>query len=129
MLPQQPQLTLYTDSSDIMWGAHLGNQMVSEYWSRLNVLKHINEKELQAVLLALTHFRLQLQNKTVMICTDSMVALHYIRKQGGTRSEGLIPLALQLWDLAIRNNIQLLVRHVPGKENVIADHLSRLHGI
>jgi len=103
--------------------------MVSEQWSRLNVLRHINEKELLAVLLSLTHFRLQLQNKTVLICTDSMVALHYIRKQGGTRSEGLIPLALQLWDFAIRNNMALQVRHVPGKENVIADHLSRLHGI
>jgi len=51
VLPQQPQLTLYTDSSDIRWGAHLGNQMVSELWSRLNVLRHINEKELLAVLL------------------------------------------------------------------------------
>src|SRR3981189_854729 len=62
----------------------------------------------------------------VMITTDNMTALSYIRKQGGTRNRLLLHLALDIWEVAIQFNIQLQVQYIPSLENTRADFLSRM---
>ncbi|XP_015278969.1 PREDICTED: uncharacterized protein LOC107120714, partial [Gekko japonicus] len=67
-----------------------------------------------------------LLGKCVMVLTDNTTALSYINRQGGTVSQRLCNLAIQLWKLCIDNDIFLVATHIPGHMNVQADHLSRV---
>src|SRR6266404_8508377 len=102
ILPPQPRFHLYTDSSLFGWGAYLEKEAVNAYWEPSKWDWHINALELLAIMRGLRRFAPTLRGQTVMIFTDNMVSLHYIRKQGGTRSKRLLILALQIWNLAIR---------------------------
>ena len=44
-----PQLDLWSDASDVGWGAHLGEDVASGLWSREEVALSINARELLAV--------------------------------------------------------------------------------
>ncbi|CAG2193457.1 unnamed protein product [Mytilus edulis] len=79
-----PNQTLFTDASNLGWGAYLEGLSVSGVWTPDLLKEHINILEMKAVLLALSHFQSLLQNKSLIV-----------------------------------------VRHVPGKLNVLADALSR----
>lgn len=52
--------------------------------------------------------------------------VHYINKQGGTKSPTLCLQTWELWGLALENNIQLIVSHIAGQRNVLADRWSRV---
>ena len=120
-----PTLQLFTDACLDGWGAHLGTQMVSGTWTDVQKSWHINQLELQAVILAINHFQDVLRNQVVLIATDNSTTLSYIRKQGGTKSYSLNILTTQLFKLASRLNLTLHGRHIPGRKNVLADQLSR----
>ena len=95
-----PEVHLYTDSSQKMWGAFLPNYgSVSESWHPDWEGASINVLELQAVFQALLHFKSYLQGKRVQIVTDNMTALYYLNKQGGTRQKDLLSISrdLLLW--------------------------------
>ena len=68
-----------------------------------------------------------IKNSTVLVSTDNTTVVAYLRKQGGTRSPDL---CLEVWEIlywCFQNKIQLLVKHVPGKFNTLADRLSRVN--
>ncbi|CAG2229494.1 unnamed protein product [Mytilus edulis] len=66
-----PNQTLFTDASNLGWGAYLEGLSVSGVWT-LDLLKeHINILEMKAVLLALSHFQSLLQNKSLVLATDN----------------------------------------------------------
>ncbi|KAG1168808.1 hypothetical protein G6F70_008909 [Rhizopus microsporus] len=54
-----------------------------------------------------------------------MGTLKYINKAGGTASEALQELAIQIQQLCNRYKVQLICHHVPGIQNPEADRLSR----
>ena len=56
---------------------------------------------------------------------DSQVAISYINKLGGTHSQKLSNLALELWSWCIQRSITVHAEHVPGQLNVTADYESR----
>ena len=81
---------------------------------------------MKAILLALKQCHQHVNNTTVMIATDNSSVVAYLRKQGGTHSPSL---CMEVWETlrwCDKRNINLLVRHVPGKSNILADRLSRL---
>ena len=123
----QPSLFLFTDASLEGWGAHLEplGLLCSGVWDSSLPLPHINILEMKAVILSLTEFQSHLQGQPVMLSTDNSTVVAYIHKQGGTHSPSLCVLAWQLHLFCQENNILLSVRHLPGRLNVIADHLSR----
>ena len=121
-----PDLTLYTDSSDLGWGGTLNNNKISGKWSPQMQTKHINEKELQAVWETLIHFQHQVQNHSVMIATDNTSVVCYLNKMGGTRSPSLMNLTIKVLLWCQEHKVILRARHIPGKFNVISDQLSRL---
>ena len=49
----------------------------------------------------------------------------YINKQGGTKSCQMVIIAKKIWDWAIKHQVQVSAEHLPGKQNVTADKLSR----
>ena len=81
---------------------------------------------MKAILLALKQCHQHVNNTTVMIATDNSSVVAYLRKQGATHSPSL---CMEVWETLRRcdkRNINLLVRHMPGKSNILADRLSLL---
>ena len=56
-------------------------------------------------------------NSVVNLNVDNQTIRWYILKQGGTKSKKLNDLALQLWDIIQRKNIQIHCNYVPSAEN------------
>ena len=50
---------------------------------------------------------------------------HLHQPDGGTHSKLLCQLALALCKWCIQSNLFLIVEHLPGQQNVLADHESR----
>jgi hypothetical protein len=57
---------------------------------------------------------------------DNTAAVAYINKMGGTHSQVLSNLALDLWEWCIHNNMEVSAQHLPGHLNIRADRESRL---
>jgi hypothetical protein len=121
-----PDRTLFTDASEIAWGAHMDDVELSERWSPLERQMHINVLELKAVTLAFTRWSTQTPRGTSwLVYTDNTTVVAYINKQGGTRSLPLCLEAEALFKIAFARDQILKARHLPGKRNVLADALSR----
>ena len=70
---------------------------------------HINCLESLAVTNSIQQFLSHLKGCNVLIRSDSTAVCQYIHHQGGTRSALLCSLTLNIWKLAIENQIQLKV--------------------
>lgn len=123
--PPAPKLTLFTDASLSGWGAYLEGRSVSGLWSPLELEDHINVLEMRAVLLALRHFIEVVQGQPLLIATDNSTVVAYLQNQGGTHSYPLFLLCREILLFCNRIDTSLTVRHVPGRQNLVADLLSR----
>ncbi|XP_068712820.1 uncharacterized protein [Montipora foliosa] len=86
---------------------------------------HINYLELLAALYALQAFVPNLRDVHVRLKLDNSTAVAYINKMGGIKSPSLNSLSRTLWEWCIERNIIISAQHIPGKENLVADSLSR----
>jgi hypothetical protein len=127
LLHSVPSLTLYTDSSLQGWGAFLEGKSVSGVWSLVQQQEQINLLEMTAVLLALQHFKTILVSKAVVLATDNTTVVAYLQNQEGTRCHALFFLCKEIILLCLLSHIHLVVRHIPGTFNVLADCLYRFH--
>ncbi|XP_021369371.1 uncharacterized protein LOC110460656 [Mizuhopecten yessoensis] len=107
------------------WGAYLSGQTSAGVWSGEQLSEHINVLEMRAVLLALRGLRPSLQGKAICLATDNSTVVAYLQRQGGTRSPALCALSTQVLLLCQEISLDLTVRHLPGRLNVLADTLSR----
>ena len=82
---------------------------------------------MMAIALALKQALLYITNSTVLISTDNTTVVSYLNKQGGTHSPDL---CLEVWNIinwCLQSKIELvIIRHIPGKFNILADRLSRI---
>ena len=88
-----PDLDFWSDASDIGWGAHLGDRVVSGLWDQSEALLPVNAKELLAVRHGLLHFQSCLSGTTVAVFCDNVTVVAYLCKEGGTRSPALNTIA------------------------------------
>ena len=121
----RPDLVLYTDASDTGWGALLGFDHLSGWWSLDVSLYSINHRELLAIFLAIRGCLPILKGQTVSLFTDNTSALSYLRKEGGTRSSTLNEVAQATLRLCEASDLRLLPQFVPDRLNVLAHSLSR----
>ena len=124
----QDQIThaVCTDASTQGWGGNLGSQIIQGTWSKEMGNWHINCLELQAVILTIQNFLPQLRNQSVLIRSDNTTVVQFINKQGGTKSPQLCYKAWELWQMAIKNNMNLKAAHIAGAANILPDQLSRI---
>ena len=123
--PPQPSITVTTDASHIGWGGHCQGLHAYGDWCQSATLPHINVLEFQAVALSLRHFLPLIRGRAVLIRTDNITVAAYINKQGGTHSTRLNALAAELWRWCRRVGIFPVASYIPGRDNLIADFLSR----
>jgi hypothetical protein len=69
---------LFTDASNLGWGAYLDGLPVSGVWTPDLQKEHINFLEMKAVL-ALSHFQSLLQNKSLVLASDNTTAIAYLQ--------------------------------------------------
>ena len=112
------------DASLAGWGATCGGQSANGQGSILEAHNHINYLELLAPLYALQAFVPNLRDVHVRLKLDNSTAVAYINKMGGIKSP-LNSLSRTLWEWCIERNIIISAQHIPGKENLVADSLSR----
>lgn len=122
-----PSITLCTDASLLGWGAHLLPEFRALHgqWTLQEQSLHINVLEMLAVEKALTAWLQDLRGCHVLVMTDNTTVCAYLRNQGGLHSRILCQTAVRLLRMCHANDLQLSVRHIPGRLNVIADSLSR----
>lgn len=121
----QPVLTLYSDASNSGWGGHYKNQSAGGQWSDWEATEHINWLELKACWLTIQCFAKSLKNCHIALKLDNTCAISYINNQGGI-IKNLNKLANELWIWCMERNIWVSASHIPGIENTLADHKSRV---
>ena len=122
-----PQLELWSDASDVGWGAHIGNQVASGLWAPEDGERSINARELLAIERALTlkWFAPLLVGSSVAVFADNSTAVSYLRNQGRTHSSFLNSIAQRILRWAEDQSVMIFPQFVMGKHNVLADALSR----
>ena len=71
--PPQHARQVFTDTSNVGWGAHLGDFTAKGLWLIPESKLHINFLELKAVLLDIKCFKHLCRNQTVLIVTDNTI--------------------------------------------------------
>ena len=127
--PPEPQITVLTDACLEGWGAHCEEMAIQGLWSQAETRCHINFLEMKTVLLALQAWTPQLRGKRILLRSDNTTVVQYVNRQGGTVSPKLCRLTLEIWDLTLSQNMWIQAAHIAGKDNIIADDLSRGRGI
>ena len=120
-----PQLELWSDASDVGWGAHLDEQVASGLWAPEDVKLSINARELLAIERALKCFAPLFAGSSVAVFADNSTAVSYLRNQGRTRSSFLNSIAQRILRWAEDLSVVISPQFIMGKHNVLADALSR----
>ena len=120
-----PDISFFSDASDVGWGALVGEHHASGLWSPHQKALSINMRELLAVQLGLQAFELLLVGMSVALFCDNTTTVAYLRCSGGTFSATLNATAREILLWAKNRRIRLLPQFIMGSSNVTADALSR----
>ena len=126
-----PDYILESDAAKVGWGIawrrdHLAPAVTRGLFSLELRRSSSNTRELHAAifgLMAMIH-HYNWSKVTVLLRTDNITTLHYVRRMGGRLlhlTRALLPLA----ELLRAREIRLLVDYLPGIWNLLADPLSR----
>ena len=120
-----PDLSFYSDASDVGWGAIIGEQRVSGVWTPCQKQLSINLREMMAVQNGLLKSGQFLRGKTIALFCDNVTTVAYLRRSGGTRSQVLFLKVREilLWIESMK--ITILPQFIQGALNMRADLLSR----
>ncbi|KAK3092616.1 hypothetical protein FSP39_005025 [Pinctada imbricata] len=121
-----PDFVLRTDASNEGWGAECRNITTGGRWNEQELILHINEQELTAVLFALKSLCRDMTNVHIQILSDNTTTVCYINAMGGSHSRTCNDIARTVWLWCLERNIWVSAAHIPGSENVIADKCSRV---
>ena len=123
----RPQITVYTDSSKVGWGAFWvqGGLEYGEVWPLDIQELHINILELKAILTALKFLNPHVKNRLVHLFIDNTTAIACIRKGGSNASKSCNAVTESIYRLAWKHGITFKLSYCPTKLNVEADRASR----
>ena len=103
-------------------GVYCQGQKTGWIWTSQKKNDHINVLELRAVKYAiLTFCRLHLKTQSIHIQMESIVALSYLEKMGGTRNKSVTVLSKEICDYLLVKEIKINAEYLPRLLNVEAD--------
>ena len=120
-----PDVSFFSDASDVGWGALVGEQHASGIWSPHQKTLSINLRELLAVQYGLKALEHLLVGLSVALFCDNTTTVAYLRRSGGTFSSTLNATAREILLWAENHHVRLLPQFIMGSSNVTADALSR----
>ena len=119
-------LQIFTDASSTLgYGAFWNGAWFSHPWPSHLAQNTIEWKELYAVVMACETWGAHWSRKRILFHCDNQ-AIVSVWESGLSRSTSLMHLVRALFWVAANNNFTVLLRHIPGIDNSIADALSRL---
>jgi hypothetical protein len=89
-------------------------------------MSHINVKETAMIWVAAKRWAPSWQDGNVVIFSDNQVAVRCINK-GTSRNPLIMSIIRDLFWLSVVYNVNIECRFLPGKDNCLADAISRLH--
>ena len=122
---RSPDQMFWSDASNHGWGATVADHFASGVWLEGEASLSINHHELLAVERGFRALCTYLEGRGVTVFSDNMTAVAYLRRQGGTLSQALNAVAQCILHWAEQLNIVLMPQFVPGRNNMVADALSR----
>ena len=120
-----PDVSFFSDASDVGWGALVGEHHASGLWSPHQKTFSINLRELLAVQFGLKALEHLLVGLSVALFCDNTTTVAYLRRSGGTFSSTLNATAREVLLWAENHRVRLLPQFIMGSSNVTADALSR----
>ena len=118
-----PDVSFFSDASDVGWGALVGEHHASGLWSPHQMTLSINLRELLAVQYGLKAFEHLLVGLSVAVFCDNTTTVAYVRRSGGTFSSTLNATAREVLLWAESHRFRLLPQFIMGSSNVTADAL------
>ena len=116
---------LFTDaSSTVGWGAYWSGRWLQAHWSPTQSSRSIVWKELYAIVMATNTWGRHWNRKKILFHCDNHAVVDIWHK-GSTPSAELMTLVRSLYFCAAHHNINVMVAHIAGTSNIIADALSR----
>jgi hypothetical protein len=134
IIPPQTEVDLFSDASNTGYGGYMLQKrlkrrprVVQGYWTAQEQQQSTNWKELVAAQRVVGAFiRWQnLRDCAVRLFTDNTVTYTYLNKMGG-RVEHLRTVAKAVLEACEARRVKLVVEHLPGVQNEVADKLSRV---
>ena len=120
-----PSMNLYTDASGTLgWGAYWSGRWLQAHWSLDDCKKDIVWKELFAIVAAVNSWGHHWQRKKVLFHCDNQSVCD-IWHRGSSRSPEVMALVRMLYFCAAKFDINVMIAHIAGSSNEIADALSR----
>ena len=116
-----PAIVLTTDASSTGWGCTLGETRTGGNWTKDEAQHHINY-----VVSCIPDTENSLAGKHVKVMIDNMTTLSDTNHMGTSKSDLQNALSKSMWLWCRTRNIWLTAVHIPGVENVEADHQSRI---
>ena len=120
-----PDLSFYSDASDVGWGAIIGEHQMSGVWTPSPKELSIKLREMMAVQNGLLRFNSLLRGKTIALFCDNVTTVAYLRRSGGTRFQVLFLKVREILLWIESMQITILPQFIQGSLNTRADLLSR----
>ena len=118
-------LEIFTDASQSGYGIIFGKTTTRGFWSSSEKVLHINHRELMAALYALKCFTDVVQDRKILFRIDNMTAVAFINRFGGTRSDTMLGIAKEIFQICQERNVWIRASYIKGSLNVRADLESR----
>ena len=124
------EVKIHCDASQVGWGAFISwpdgsHSSLQGSWDECWSSEHINLKELTAALFALQYHSDKMENHLIIFFSDNKAAVTWISKGSSTRSAKAREILRSFEEYKYKHNLDFKAFYIKGKDNVLADSLSR----
>ena len=119
------RLHMFTDASDVGIGGVFGREWFAVPLNKAESSLIIAWRELYAIVVACSTWGHHLTGRKLLIHCDNETVVAIVNS-GTSKNRDIMCLVRILFFVCVRYNFDIRLVHVPGKENIAADRLSRL---
>ena len=119
-----PGMELYTDACSFAYAAYWRGKWVQQRFQGSALDQDIAWKELYAIVVACNVWGPQWKGKKILFHCDNEAIVH-IWKHGSSKSKSIMTLLRATYWVAAHYQFNIMITHIRGCDNIIADSLSR----